>query len=178
MNEPISPDAATRQSWRCLPPSSMDPIPYHATFSRTQYASIRRGLVPDEMEDKWFIFWEDDILYLHRSWTGHCIYQVTFQRAHHGYEVSQALVAADPRIYNRPADGYDVHLLDFLIHGLLLHEGVKFPVPAGIARWPDRGLYQHHIAGAAFPEERVGENRRTVIRAWSTLRRWLRGGSR
>ena len=30
------------------------------------------------MEDKWFIFMENGILYFHRSWTGVCIYQVHF----------------------------------------------------------------------------------------------------
>jgi len=32
------------------------------------------GLVPEEIEDKWFIYWEDDTLFFHRSWTGNCIY--------------------------------------------------------------------------------------------------------
>lgn len=30
------------------------------------------------MEDKWFSYFEDNKLYIHRSWTGICIYIVEF----------------------------------------------------------------------------------------------------
>ena len=30
------------------------------------------------MEDKWFEYFENNILYIHRSWTGICIYKVRF----------------------------------------------------------------------------------------------------
>ena len=29
-------------------------------------------------EDKWFIYWENDTLFFHRSWTGVCVYIVRF----------------------------------------------------------------------------------------------------
>ena len=34
---------------------------------------IRAGHIPEMMEDKWFIYWQDDRLFFHRSWTGYCI---------------------------------------------------------------------------------------------------------
>jgi len=37
------------------------------------------------MEDKWFIFLEDDWLYLHRSWTGTCVYKVQHHISGSGY---------------------------------------------------------------------------------------------
>ena len=39
---------------------------------------IRQGMIPEVMEDKWFIYWKDDALFFHRSWTGFCIYVVRF----------------------------------------------------------------------------------------------------
>jgi hypothetical protein len=29
-----------------------------------------KGLIPRAMEDKWYIYFENDCLYFHRSWTG------------------------------------------------------------------------------------------------------------
>ena len=30
------------------------------------------------MEDKWFIYWKEGMLFFQRSWTGFCIYVVRF----------------------------------------------------------------------------------------------------
>lgn len=38
---------------------------------------LKLGHLPQEMEDKWFVYYENDKLYFHRSWTGFCIYIVT-----------------------------------------------------------------------------------------------------
>ena len=34
----------------------------------------RGGFLPSQMEDKWFIYCEDDKVFFHRSWTGYCIF--------------------------------------------------------------------------------------------------------
>ena len=47
-------------------------------FSRKEMDHIRQGVIPEVMEDKWFIYWNDDALFFHRSWTGFCIYVVRF----------------------------------------------------------------------------------------------------
>ena len=43
-------------------------------------AAIREGHRPEEMEDKWFMYCEGDTLYIHRSWTGYCIYAVALSQ--------------------------------------------------------------------------------------------------
>lgn len=43
-------------------------------FSDDEMQHIRNGLCPAEMEDKWFIYFDNGRLYFHRSWTGSCIY--------------------------------------------------------------------------------------------------------
>jgi hypothetical protein len=40
------------------------------TFSEEQYRRLQKGLIPTVMEDKWFIYCENDCLHFHRSWTG------------------------------------------------------------------------------------------------------------
>jgi hypothetical protein len=108
----------------------MDPIPYRASFSATEYTAIQRGFVPEEMEDKWFLFFEDDVLYLHRSWSGHCVYRVAFQSLGDAWEVREANVSADQQHYRRGPADYEVRLVDFLIRALLLNQVVPFPFPA------------------------------------------------
>ena len=47
-------------------------------FSPQDMDRIRRGVVPEAMEDKWFIYWKEGMLFFQRSWTGFCIYVVHF----------------------------------------------------------------------------------------------------
>ena len=44
-------------------------------FSPQDMDRIRRGVVPEAMEDKWFIYWKEGMLFFQRSWTGFCIYR-------------------------------------------------------------------------------------------------------
>ncbi len=48
------------------------------TFDAVTSLRIRKGYFPKQMEEKWFAWFDGQILYLHRSWTGFCIYEVTF----------------------------------------------------------------------------------------------------
>ena len=39
--------------------------------------NLKEGHHPKEMEDKWFMYFENDRFYIHRSWTGFCIYIIS-----------------------------------------------------------------------------------------------------
>ncbi|MBR4767749.1 MAG: macro domain-containing protein [Lachnospiraceae bacterium] len=49
------------------------------TFTEEEMSSLRRGHIPEAMEDKWFYYMEGDTLSIHRSWSGFCIYRVEFR---------------------------------------------------------------------------------------------------
>jgi hypothetical protein len=49
---------------------------YEALFTDLNADKLMEGLVPVEMEDKWFVYFEDGWLYFHRSWTGALIYWI------------------------------------------------------------------------------------------------------
>lgn len=148
-------EIATRETWKALPPGPMALFAYEAAFPDVEYDAIRHGLIPHDMEDKWFIFWEADTLHLHRSWTGACVYQIAFRATPSGAEVAQASVAAGGEHYRRRSDGEEAALVDFLIRGLLLHQAVPFPVPAECAgRYPP-GAYQANITGTGAPERTI-----------------------
>ncbi len=68
---------AVRGDWKTTPlPAARAALAFARTYSFAEFAGIQAGLVPEEMEDKWFVFFEDPWLYLHRSWTGFCVFQV------------------------------------------------------------------------------------------------------
>lgn len=163
--------AATRDSWKSVLLGSTVPLPYSATFAADEAILLRRGLVPRQMEDKWFIFWEGDSLFLHRSWSGQGIYRVDFRQAGNDLEVTRALVTAGTLQYRRRADHEEVALLDFLIRGLLLHQPVAFPVPADEPMYGVPGVYQANVTGTGYPERQLPRVRETWI---ARLKRLLR----
>ena len=84
------------------------------------------ALLPQQMEDKWFIYFEDDWLYFHRSWTGTCIYAVRLSAAGAGKKVVEAWVNRDPGQYKKADDRYDTEILGYLVERLLLGRRVSF----------------------------------------------------
>jgi len=122
-------------------------IPFAAEYSMQDFERIMLGFRPQAMEDKWFIFYEGNVLYLHRSWTGHCIYRVGFEEKGQRVRVSFAEVNRDPEQYNQSDDGYDAKLLGCLIDNLLLKIQTEFPLPAGMDDAKDAALYRHVVAG-------------------------------
>ena len=55
------------------------------------------------MEEKWFVFTENDCVYFFRSWTGSAVYEVTLEPTEHGGKrVSAAWIAAP---HGPPVDG-------------------------------------------------------------------------
>lgn len=72
---------ATRNSWTTEPmPRKVAVLSYTAEFSSEEFKKISRGLIPQMMEEKWFIYLYRKTLHRHRSWTGFCVYQVEFER--------------------------------------------------------------------------------------------------
>lgn len=124
------PENATRASWRTEPlPDRRASLSVRRVYSAAEYARIARGFIPQQMEDKWFIFLEGDRLYLHRSWTGLALFEVRFEPHGGDYVLAEAWVNRDPDQYESTDDDFDAALLLFLIDRLLL--GYDPPLPTG-----------------------------------------------
>ena len=92
---------ATRYSW------PRDPLPrQHLTLAidvrldADQAARVRRGFIPAAMEQKWFAYFEDNVLYEHRSWTGNLIFVTPFIPDGTGLRATHTLVNQDPEQYH------------------------------------------------------------------------------
>ena len=144
----------------------------HRAFTEQEYERIRLDFIPESMEDKWFMFTEDDTLYIHRSWTGHCIYQLTLIQKDTNYVVSEALVNRDKSQYAGGDDHYDEKLLMFLVDHLLLIKSGPMPLPANLLAGIATELHHHHILGAGQRSD-VGPIHLTIRGTLGWLCRWL-----
>ena len=71
---------ARRTDWKTEPmPQQNETFVLRRSFSDGEMDVLRRGHVPQAMEDKWFWYMEGSTLRAHRSWTGHCIYRIDFK---------------------------------------------------------------------------------------------------
>ncbi len=59
--------AATRNSWSNQPIDNPKRVDLSLRFTHEQFTKLSEGLIPEQMEDKWFIFFEDGWLYFHRG---------------------------------------------------------------------------------------------------------------
>ena len=73
---------AQKADWQTEPmPAQNAKFQLKRHFTKEQMAALVKGNIPQEMEDKWFWYYEDGKLYAHRSWTGFCIYIIAFDCA-------------------------------------------------------------------------------------------------
>jgi hypothetical protein len=144
---------ANSSSWKHLPPpSERESLGFEALFSDAEAEQMMIGLVPREMEDKWFIYHEDSWLRFHRSWTGICIYALRLEPSPSGIRVLDSWVNRDPEQYKASDIAYDRKLVRFLIDAFLLKKpDAVFPMPAGAAGAPS-GVVQHNLVGRGYPE--------------------------
>jgi hypothetical protein len=76
-SKPYNEKTATKDDWRTLPMSEKkEKAEVHLEFTREEFEVIRRGFIPRDMDEKWFIYWDGEYLNFHRSWTGHLIYRL------------------------------------------------------------------------------------------------------
>lgn len=119
---------AKQTDWKTeVLPSKRTTIALNRRFSSIDIRKIRAGLVPQQMEDKWFVFWERDALYFHRSWTGHCLYVVRFVKDGDSCVMIEADVNRDPKQYKETSDERDAEMISYLIDVLLLRQYAVFP---------------------------------------------------
>lgn len=114
----------TAADWKTLPlPAQHVTLALDFTLDARESAAIRRGLIPRQMEDKWFFYFVDDTLYQHRSWTGNCIAQVHFVAHEQGLRATHAEVNRDPEQNANTDDQVDVERIEKLVRYLITMNG-------------------------------------------------------
>jgi hypothetical protein len=110
-------------------PASRHRLDFRLAFTKEEMDRLAEGFVPGDMDDRWFAFYEDGWLYLHRSWTGYCNYQVRF--APHGslFVVEEAWVNRDPEQYGSTDPESDLRSLRDVLFWVFAVEGQPLDEP-------------------------------------------------
>ncbi|MFM9370566.1 hypothetical protein [Streptomyces sp. Da 82-17] len=144
------PQALTRASFRRLnpmrTPRQMALLP-ERVWTEAEWDRIRRGCRAGSMDERWNAFAEGDILYVHRSWTGHCVYEATFTPVPEGgLRITAARVEQDPERCRPMGDAYDRLMLELVVSTIVLGE------PAGELRERLRNLAAERSRASAHTD--------------------------
>ena len=128
-------EAATPTSWKTRPlPAQREQGTFVRQFSAAELALLQLGLIPQDMDDRWFIYLADNVLHFHRSWTGCEIFQLPLTPTTDGGAAATTFwVSRDPAEYRATSAEADHDTLTFLIDRLLLDRPAAFSNPAGLA---------------------------------------------
>ncbi|GGH68992.1 ADP-ribosylglycohydrolase [Filimonas zeae] len=136
--------------WQTAPmPNEKVELDYQRAFSAQEFEQIRQGFIPMEMEDKWFIYCDNNTLNFHRSWTGHHIFQVTLVvQPDNSCTTTRLTINRNQQQYKQDNNNYDIATVDFLINRLLLGKEVPFTFPESMPETA-KAIYQHSMVGYA-----------------------------
>ena len=71
-------------------------LQFDLAYSADEMQRIQHGFIPQSAADKWFMYYEDSTLFIHRNGTGYCIYKARFERKGEQYVLQQVIVNRDP----------------------------------------------------------------------------------
>jgi len=119
---------ANRKSWRIHRINkNKAALDIHAEYSEAEYTKMSEGFQPYDMDQKWFIYMENDTLWFHRSWTGQCIYEVKFSKVGDKHIIKEAWVDRLKNLDYIKIRDYWSKIVLFLIDAILL--GKKSVMP-------------------------------------------------
>lgn len=143
---------AEATSWKREPFIDGVSIPFDLEIHKRQIEQISKGLIPQDMEDKWFIYYEKPYLYIHRSWTGQPVYRVEFEESGAGYYVKEALFSSHLiNSENEDLEGQG-KLAYFLVCNFLLGQSVPYPRHSGVDE-PLPDVCRHKVSDNAHQDE-------------------------
>ncbi len=110
---------ATRADWQISPmPEQKIELKVERQVSNDEMQQLKMGFIPDDMNQRWFVYYEDNRLYFHRSWTGYCIYIIEFEPKGEEFSISRLLVNRDKTQYSNERNEIDEEIILDLLNYL------------------------------------------------------------
>ena len=109
---------AVKSDWKTEPmPEKYTTIDIYIEYCKDDMTKVRAGFIPQAMEEKWFTYFEvsENKLYMYRSWTGYCMYIVTFEEKGDKFVATTANVNRDPSQYQCTSDEEDKEIIEYII---------------------------------------------------------------
>ncbi len=95
------------------------------SYTSSQFERIRQNFVPMDIDEKWFIYYKEPWLYIHRSGTGVCVYGVRFETSTDGASIVESWANRDSEQYQETSIESDRELCTFFIGTLLLGQDLE-----------------------------------------------------
>ena len=93
-------DKVRKNDWKIVDmPETYEAAKIDRSLSEQEYQTLVCGFLPRDMDDRWFLYVQHNWVYLHRSWTGHCIFKLKLE------VLSSHVILTDIHI-NRDPDQY------------------------------------------------------------------------
>jgi hypothetical protein len=119
-NDPNFLAARARWDRRSKPPSDRrDLLPYERAFNLDEAERLAWGLIPQDMDDKWFIILRAGSLDFYRSWTGLHIYRLTITQMEAGLVAGPLLVDGERPPHPHYPDEWHINFVNRLIDRVL-----------------------------------------------------------
>ena len=85
---------AKSTSWKTepMPPTDISKIKVNICITEKDMAIIRKGHIPEAMEDHWFMYCDDDYIRYYRSWSGMCAFEAHFHKKENQYVIDEICV--------------------------------------------------------------------------------------
>ena len=107
---------AQKIDWKTVEiPSQTEHFIIERELSAAELDAVKKGHKPQEMEDKWFMYYEDGRLYIHQSWTGFCIYIIDLSQE----GKLDVIVNRSPKQYKETSKERDCIMVSILINRLI-----------------------------------------------------------
>ncbi|MFE2849980.1 hypothetical protein ACFXJO_02465 [Streptomyces lavendulae] len=96
-------------------------------WSDGEWDRIRLGYRAQDMDEKWNVLAEGDVVFLHRSWTGFGVVEATFAPLDGGggRRIAAAMVERDGDRYTGTDDAYDCLMLELVLSAIVLGEPAR-----------------------------------------------------
>ena len=111
-------ETATKSSWQVQSmPSAKVQFPLDLYLTLSEFERLKFGSIPEEMEDKWFVYHDNGWVHFHRSWSGYCIFQICFHQENGQFVAQEAWANRDPKQYNNDDVEIDIeHVFTVLFY--------------------------------------------------------------
>lgn len=109
-------EIATKHTWKTKKMSEQNVVVnLDIEISTEMIGALKYGHIPEEMEDHWFMYCDEDTIRYYRSWTGICIYECKFIKSGYNYKLTELTINRDPNQYGEKNVEADITLFMYLI---------------------------------------------------------------
>ncbi len=159
--------AATAAGWNIRPlPERHTVLRLDFVLSSAEAAAIRKGFIPQVMEEKWFSYYANDTLFQHRSWTGFCIDRVHFVPEGLGLRATHAEVNREPEQYGETDDAADIQRIESMVRELArFHLSGKGHAPDSFVQAMEQAAQSNYLGSPSVVQTLLADWQETALRS-------------